>query len=182
MEFDYKNAIKQMGYEPVCKMGKNQCSFAVYRARKNDKSYAIKFPKDFDEWDRDSLWSEYSVLRKVGNLEGIASAKEFVVSPYLALVKEYISGKPMRFFIEDKGLISRQKIYGEENRKFFRETLKGIHDAGFARLELVPENIVLSKGRPIFIDLGSAINARDICSETFENYKEKDIWAMEEYF
>jgi len=125
-------------------------------------------------WDpRKHLAREHEILERFKSLPGIPHLIDFYdESDGLALIKDYIPGRIMRF---------GQKVTNTQSQCVIEEAVKELHDSGFASFELVPGNIVLSSGVPFLIDLGSAVSLGDweVSVDDFCRFADNDLRALE---
>lgn len=164
---DSESLIRSLGYEPVRRLGEKVSSCIVYHVRRGDDDYLMKFsPGRINTfWDGDKhLEREYEVLCCVSGTEGVSQVVDYQPKNSV-IIKDYIPGNSLKF---GKKLTSKQ-VDG------LLHTVSQIHQQGFARLEINPEHVVLSGGRPYLFDLGSAVRNDEVSSEDFDRYCKSDL-------
>ncbi|MBI2629351.1 hypothetical protein HYW74_04685 [Candidatus Pacearchaeota archaeon] len=128
-------------------------------------------------WDpRESLTREGEILQRFQGLNGIPEVLDFYDehsdSEEMVLVRRYIHGKVIHFGDRIKGTKIQQRAEG---------IVRELHDNGFVGLNLVSENLVLSKNNPYIIDLGSAVSLSEdeVSLRRFSELAYRDLKDLE---
>lgn len=187
--FDYKEIIESLGYVPVSRINKRRSSYAVYKAvsyfqERNGKreQFIVKIIGDgngnLNLWDpRKDLMREVEVLETFRGLDGIPQIVEVygedADNGEMVLVRRYIPGQ----LVTPKYKISNTKIQCKAE-----EIVRTLHDDGFAYLNLVSDNIILSGNKPFLIDLGSAVslNESEVSVREFSDFVDMDLKDLED--
>ena len=185
---NYKEIIESLGYRPVARLNRRQSSYAVYKAISDFQDgngqrdrVIVKLISDGNDslplWDpRASLIRERDILQRFQGLNGIPEVLDFYDensdSGEMVLVRRYIPGKVIHF---------GDRIKGTKIQQIAEEIVRELHDNGFAGLNLVSENLVLSKNNPHIIDVGSAISLSDdeISIRRFSELAYRDLRDLE---
>ena len=113
--------------------------------------------KKYYDYGIRSFSAEAKNLAKFQRTDGIIAVKDFFLENSTAyLVMEYIDGKTLKQYLEEKGA----PLSEEETLRFIRpilNALQKIHGEGIIHRDISPENIMLAKdGRVVLIDFGAA--------------------------
>jgi serine/threonine protein kinase len=98
------------------------------------------------------------------------------------ILKEYIDGEPLGYRIPTGYITER---YIEKNHDFIIEAVRKIHDVGYANLDIVSPNIVVSnQGMPYLIDFigQGTVNKYEVTPGTYERYKSRDLKELHYLF
>ena len=113
--------------------------------------------KKYYDYGIRSFSAEAKNLAKFQRTDGIIAVKDFFLENHTAyLVMEYIDGKTLKQYLEEKGA----PLSEEETLRLIRpilNDLQKIHEEGIIHRDISPENIMLAKdGRVVLIDFGAA--------------------------
>lgn len=113
--------------------------------------------KKYYDYGIQSFSAEAKNLAKFQRTDGIIAVKDFFLENSTAyLVMEYIDGKTLKQYLEEKDA----PLSEEETLRLIRpilNALQKIHEEGIIHRDISPENIMLAKdGRVVLIDFGAA--------------------------
>ncbi len=158
----YLGAIRKLGYQVVKPLQPACC--LVYLIQREKAYFTIKISSiakgccgdwayEHIHWAYEHIQREAEILERVKDVEGIAHKKAVHTltppkndsPPTLALIKEYIEGKNLRDNYDDKG----QPIPFRNKQKLC-DTVRVLHAAGVANLDLYPRNIIVDPSGNLF--------------------------------
>jgi len=162
----------------------------VYKVKKNEDVYVLKVFLADDEWNSRHLNTERTVLERAKDLTGITRLAHFygVISPHIALLKEYAAGEDINLAPLDTR--KNTDIFPERTyichalKTQINDTVQKLHNLGIADLDLSGKNVVISpdKKSAKIVDLGHCVLQEDVDAETFELSKSRDLYNLKHIF
>ncbi|PIN81739.1 hypothetical protein COV11_01330 [Candidatus Woesearchaeota archaeon CG10_big_fil_rev_8_21_14_0_10_30_7] len=190
---NYELLIEKLGLTPIQDLG-GSCIVYKVLSDKNFRIMKLGYKDKNDGWDYQHVNRENEVLNCITGVNNISQkiktyssdnkrsflSKLFNPSSqdivYIALLKEYIEGTELK---ENRISSTRQQIA-------LIEAVKAVHEAGYARLDITPRNIIITANcDPYIIDLGHAQTKKELQKNTAYNFQKRtyqDFYDLEELF
>lgn len=118
---------------------------------------AVKEYENADEKRKQQFLEEARSLAKFSGEPGIVNIRDFLEEDEkVYLIMEYLDGKDLKTYIEDKGKVSFAQTY--QLLRPVMLTLDKLHQNGMIHRDVSPENIrMLSNGQVKLLDFGSSL-------------------------
>jgi serine/threonine protein kinase len=152
-------------------------SLWVYQVQREGQDLVLKVGLAEFPFCTEHLAQEAEILKKLRGLPGIPKLDKSYSSRGIyagALLKEFFEGLTLR----DSGIsISRSQL-----QRQLESTVRAIHEAGFANLDIRKHNVVVSPDRKdiCLIDLGTAICRDTSWEHTFEYLRDVDLRLLKQ--
>ncbi|MDD5253649.1 MAG: serine/threonine-protein kinase [Candidatus Nanoarchaeia archaeon] len=164
--------------DPQLVFRKNLMRYAprpVYQVEKEGVLYILKPFDRNDDWQRRHIERESLVLQGAHDIEGITHLVHDYgeINRYIAILKEFAEG-------EDLDQLGGQ-LNNTQLQSQVEETVRGLHDLGYASMDIRPTNIVIGPNESYakIIDLGYCGLRNDVSGNEFERMKSNDFHSLE---
>ncbi len=147
----------------------------VYQVEREGMLYVLKPFDRNNNWERQHIERERLVLQGAEEIEGITHLVHDYgeIDRYIAILKEFAEGEDLQ---QLGGKLNNTQLQSQ-----VEETVRALHDRGYASLDIWPTNIVIGPNESYakIIDLGYCVLRKDTSMNEFERMKSNDLHTLE---